>query len=261
MPLLSRTNLFLTMIALLVGLGGCSDDSAASGDARVEQYIRAQPFPRLVLEIESVAGSEPYGGTEARLIGRLAQILDKPGGIEAIRDETIASRGAHHAWSFDELDALAAQRFNLEVDSDTIKMLVMFVDGHYAEDSASSKVLGIAWRQKYLVIFKQTIESSCRKGALIPSLQDKFCQEAELTIWTHEIGHLLGLVDNGLPMQNGHRDHEHGRHCTRKECVMYWAYTGNDLFDVLQTRFLAGNEQSPGFGPDCLADLKAVREK
>lgn len=50
--------------------------------------------------------------------------------------------------------------------------------------------------------------------------------------------------------------HDHDR-----DCVMYWAYEGEDLFDVLSDRFLGGNEQAFQFDQRCRADLAAILDE
>ena len=42
---------------------------------------------------------------------------------------------------------------------------------------------------------------------------------------------------------------------------MYWAYEGEDLFDVLSDRFLGGNEQAFQFDQRCRADLAAILDE
>jgi hypothetical protein len=252
--------------------GGGDDDDAPAGDGspvaadaapppeRVAQLVRGDDKPRLVLEIDAVAGFEPRAGATADLTDLLEQILDKPAGVDAVADGAIASRGADHAWTDAELFDLGDDSFDLAVGADTIKLHVMFVDGHSARDGDSSVILGLAWSHTHLVLFKATIERVCGGAIVPPLLRDQLCESAELAIWTHEVGHLIGLVDNGLAMVEPHRDPDHGAHDDSDACVMYWAYEGDALIDTLADRLIAGNDAPLPFDDACLADIARVRD-
>jgi len=42
--------------------------------------------------------------------------------------------------------------------------------------------------------------------------------------------------------------------------VMYWAYEGVGVMDVLQARILGNNEEVIPWGAECLNDLTAIRD-
>lgn len=240
--------------------GPGADGGTQSERPRFEDYIRGDRFKQLVLEVDSVPGFEPRTSSQDGITAFLTPLLDKPNGITVLRHGPIDSRGSTHAWTFAELDALAKESFDAPFEGDAIKMHVLFVDGHYAEDSGNSKVLGIAWAHTHLVIFKKTIEDACR-GGLTGVLADKVCEEAEQGVWAHEVGHLLGLVDNGLPMVTPHKDPEHGAHDSNSQCVMYWAWETGDVFDELRSRLTGGGSGELELDAACKADIEAVRSR
>jgi hypothetical protein len=247
----------MALFAVILSCGGSDDDLPSATDPYGPlAYIRGDVFTKLVLEVDSVPGFEPRNSVESALTAGLADILDKPGGIMAIRDGSLVSRGADHAWTIDELDDLADESATLTVDNAAAKMHILFVDGHYAEDTASSKILGVAWNRKNLVMFKQTLESVCASAPLI--VRERVCAAAELGVWTHETGHLLGLVDNGLEMVSDHKDPDssHGRHDASDDCIMFWAYNGGGIVDLFMDE-----EQDLGFDAACLADIAALRNR
>ncbi len=228
--------------------------------ARFEDLIRGDRYTRLVLELDAVPGRAPRPAARAALVEQLEQLLDKPGGVSWTDDGALTSQGEDYAWPFEEIDAMAQDTFDLEVPEDTIKIHVLYVDGHSADDTAQGRILGQAWRYTHLVIYSDTIDSSCSSAAPLPTLAERFCVTAETTILLHEVGHLIGLVDNGLAMQTPHRDDAHGRHDNNDECLMYWAYNGPDFFSSLGERFLAGRESVPTLDQACLDDIAAVRD-
>lgn len=269
------------MLAIALGVvGGCGDDAGGDSDggdggdssddgdggdgqARYSQLVRGDRFSRLVIEMDIVPGFEPYEAHPARLAELIDDVVDKPDGVEAAMDGALEPAGAEHAWTFDELQDLADRTFDRELPGDAIGIHILFVDGHSSSDTSSGVVLGLAWASTHIAMFAQTIQDVCAASVLPAALREEQCRQAELSILLHEAGHLLGLVDNGLPMVQPHRDPdpEHGAHDADDGCVMYWAYEGGALFDAIGDRLLGGGDSSIGFDQECLADLAAERAR
>lgn len=73
----------------------------------------------------------------------------------------------------------------------------------------------------------------------------------EQSVMKHEVGHILGLVNLGAPMQTNHQDAEHGKHCINENCLMYWATeTGNFISNLT-------GSSPPQLDANCIADLRA----
>lgn len=227
--------------------------------SRVSRYIRSDVSSQLILEIDSVPGFEPRAAAEGNVLGQLDQLLDKPGGISAVHDGALVSKGEDHAWTDEELFQLADETFDLAVDESTIKMHILFVDGHSARNTGSGVILGLAWANTHLVMFKQSIEEICAGPLTPPLLRDALCESAEFSIWLHEVGHVIGLVNTGLSMAKDHQDVEHGGHDVSDQCVMYWAYEGDAVVNQLRDRIIGGNNDLLAFDEECLADVAAVR--
>jgi hypothetical protein len=248
--------------------GGSSDPGAAGTDPgngtvtpRFAQYIQGTQFSKLVFEVDSVEGQEPRTAITTRLPERFAPLLDKPGGIEVVLDDTLPPHGNDFVWSNEDLDQITRDSFDGDPDSDTLAIHITYVDGHSAGDGDNGVILGVAWGWLQVVMYKETIESSCGGLGLIGTLREQACEEAEVGILTHEIGHVLGLVDNGLTMVDDHRDPdtEHGAHDVDQDCIMYWAYEGQGLTELIGSRLLSNNDDSLTFCQHCLDDLNAVK--
>jgi hypothetical protein len=243
------------------GGGGERADAHPSGLARYSLLVRGEPYAAMVVEIDAVPGMEPFTQNVNRLPAVLDELVDKPAGIAVELDGQLDSLGADYAWTFGELTALAEASFDRELPSGSIGIHILFVDGHSAEDTGEGVILGLAWGHTHVAMFKQTIEKYCASTAIPPLLREDLCRGAELSIWIHELGHVLGLVDNGLPMVEPHRDAEHGAHDQSDDCVMYWAYQGEALFDTLAERLISGGNDVLPFDQACLADLAAERAR
>ena len=126
--------------------------------------------------------------------------------------------------------------------------------GAYAENA---NVLGVAWSSRYLTLFKDRLDEACSSDLGI--LSQPTCDEAVGAVWLHELGHVIGLVNNGLTMQTPHQDTENGRHDHSQDCIMYWAYETPSLISRLQDDVSGAPALS--FDANCLADIAAVRDR
>lgn len=243
--------------------GGPGVDGGTPSDVpeRIRRYLRADEAGSLVLEVDAVAGTEPSADVQERFRTGFADVVDKPGGVTVTVDGTIDSRGTDHAWTDSELRALAEETFDLEVGSDAVKMHAVFVDGHYSGDDSGGTTLGITYDHTHLFLFAQSIDDACSSASIGPLLRDDLCNAATLNVLTHEAGHVIGLVDRGLPMVTDHRDPDHGRHDESSDCVMYWIAETGRVVDVLSDRLVGGGDGTLPFDDECLADVAAVRDR
>lgn len=247
-------------IALLLPLLllSCGEEAASAAQEqadRMEALLKPSPHSRLVIEIDAVAGLTPSNTVQNQIREELDALLGKPDGISFVEDEALPAVGADYAWTDEALFELAEAHYNLEADDNTVKIHVMVLDGHSAEDSEQGRVLGLAWSNTHLVLFAEQLRSQCTTPAGIPI--PALCEEAERAVWLHELGHIVGLVNRGAPSTSEHVDPEHDAHCDNPECVMYWAYEGQGLFEMLRGR-RAGAPLTT-FDAACQADLAAAR--
>ncbi len=237
------------LVALGIGAAGCGSSSSSAGD---DGFVSDPEITRLVIEVDSVPGFEPRAQSIEQIERGLSEILDKLDGVDIVIDGMIESRGADYEWTFSELRALADETFDLEVPVNTAKMHALFIDGR--DDDPDRTLFGLAWDNRHHAIWKDTIEGSC--AGILGVLG--FCDMAERAIWTHEIGHNLGLVNNGLPMVEDHEDQQHPAHDVDDSCVMYWAYDGAELLPALESGLLGQQQANLGFCAPSLADIAAA---
>lgn len=256
--------------------GGGGDASSTQGDAtgstgtagttgepdvpRWAQLVRASPYPRLVIEVDYVTGRAPRPSNIMQIEAVMMELLDKPGGVEVVLDEELPEGDPDQAWTHQMRSELAQATSNLEVPDDTIKLHAIFVGGHAAEDDdgGDGVLLGVAWAYENIVMFRDTMDAGCDALAVGP-LVDQLCAEAEFLIWQHEVGHTIGLVDNGMPMIDDHRDPDPsaGAHDVSQDCVMYRAYEAGDALEAILDRIVEGAPPLQ-MGPQCRADVQAV---
>jgi hypothetical protein len=242
------------------GSRAVSDAAGAAGSgggARLARYHRADTDRSLAFELDSVDGLSPYPSSIDYLTTLVGRVLPKPDGIVFDNDETLPPFGEEHVWTFNELDEFS--RLHAADDSrGPVSIHVLLVDGRYDSGDDSGTVLGLAWGQRYIALFQDAIRSGC-SGVLGP-LQTESCEVAERSVWAHELGHVIGLVDNGLPQQTPHRDPDHGRHDVDDGCLMNWVYESPALFETLVSRLETGQSPDVDFCENCWADLNAAHD-
>lgn len=230
------------------GAGGSGGGLPPSAAERPADYIRNTGFHTLKIELDKEISLGPRDGAAEELIEALSGVLDKPGGIVIVEDENDLPAADDGVWTFSELRALARDRVGIEESDGEISLHTMWLGGEYEQ----SNVVGIAWGNRHLAMFGERIERACN-GLLIGALT---CSLAEATIWTHEVGHVIGLVDRGTPMVNDHKDPDHPAHDISRESVMYWAYDGTNFTELVAA--LTGDAVIP-WGEECERDLAAAR--
>jgi hypothetical protein len=197
-------------------------------------YLRAAPATSIVLEVSAETGAEPSAGTVDHVRATLAEVSGKP--------VTVGGGGAlpsREEWTADELrDAADAASSASQGERAVLRLL--FVHGRYAE---AENVLGVAVRADVAAIFSDAVEDSASPligpGAI------------EAAVTTHEVGHLLGLVD--LHLKTGRADPDHPGHSANQGSVMYWA-----VESTLVTDLLTGGPPRE-FDDADRADLAAIR--
>ena len=197
-------------------------------------YLRAAPAASIVLEVSAESGAEPAGRTVDHVQATLAEVSGK--------SVTVAGGGAlpsREAWTADELRA-AADAASSASQGERAVLRLLFVHGRYAE---AENVLGVAVRADVAAIFSDAVEDSASpligRGAI------------EAAVTTHEVGHLLGLVD--LHLKTGRADPDHPGHSPNQGSVMYWA-----VESTLVTDLLTGGPPRE-FDDADRADLAAIR--
>lgn len=148
-------------------------------------------------------------------------------------------------WSVDDVMKLSQQQ-NLRSEKDTFE--IYFVNG-FAEQGPG--IIGFhVSNTRVMVIFKDVIRStSSGQGEAVP----KYVEQSTLV---HELGHALGLVNNGIPMQHDHQDKAHGAHCSNEDCVMFWSNEGTQGLIKFAQRVSTGLSVIM-FDEKCLQDARS----
>lgn len=211
------------------------DSGARRGPgAFARTILRPEPATRVVVELLVQPGAAPRQGTVDHLRQVLGEVTGKPVTITAPVDLP-ATEGRT---SDDEIRAMA-DRYGSPQSSGQAVVHLLFLRGSYEEDG----VLGVAVRGDTAAIFSDTVRSASTPLVGAAAIED--------AVTTHEMGHLLGLVD--IVLKTGREDPEHPGHSRNRDSVMYWAVEASIVAQVL------GGPPPRNFDSADKADLAAIR--
>jgi len=126
-------------------------------------------------------------------------------------------------------------------------VFVIYLDGYFnLNGQEQTNVLGISLGSFTVAIFKPVI------SAISGGLGGNPKYQVEQATVVHEVGHAVGLVDNGVTLHTDHLDEAHGKHCDNTNCVMYWANEGASGASSL---FGGASVSQLVFGQECLNDI------
>ncbi len=203
------------------------------------ELLALSKYTSLKIEVMYMTGYAPDAAALNHLQATLSGLLNKPGGISIATREIPASTNT----SLSVNDIVQIEKANRTVFTDGLQIAVsiLITNGSYVD----ANVLGVAYKNTSVALMGKTINDN--SGGLGQASRTKLVA----TVLEHELGHLLGLVDLGSPMQTGHKDAAHGSHCNNTNCLMHYTSETSDILGFLIT----GN--IPSFDTNCRADLTA----
>jgi hypothetical protein len=157
---------------------------------------------------------------------------------------------AKSTWTVEEVIELS-KGDTAPTSGETTNFSIYFLNGVFKEKPSNIgfHISGT----KIMAIFKDVIKSTSTKSdPMVP----KYVEQATLV---HEMGHALGLVNNGVPMFTPHQDTAHGAHCNKPDCVMYYSNEGT----ASMIRFVLSAKDKLSlvmFDQECLNDAQNFKK-
>ncbi len=211
----------LLSIGILIVLlsAGCLDQIRQTVDpVEPKDYIRDSEYKKWVIEVDYVQGMKPSDAWLDELRDKLREV---------VRKDTITVKignvlPGQDTWSDSDITGLKDRHQAETTSGDTVTTYVAYVDGRYVDD----KVLGIAFGYDLIVIFKERIDEGCTlTNACLGN-----SATVQRAVLIHEFGHILGLVDRGVPMVNAHSDG--GAHSNNRNSVMFASVESTGIFGL-----------------------------
>jgi hypothetical protein len=200
--------------------------------------LSSSVYTVLKIEIHFMPGYAPDDTSLNKLVNFLKAVINKPLGIQVTQQPIPASNKT--SLSITDIVNLEKKYRTSFTGLNEISVHVLITD----TDHDASDNLATAYWNTSLCIFGKTLSANSGAGGQVtrPVLLT--------TLLEHEFGHLMGLVNQGSPMQVSHKDPANGAHCTNRACLMY--------HEIESTNYTNGNTSGvPFLDANCLADLKA----
>lgn len=207
--------------------------------ASANELLSAANYTSLKIEVQYMPGFQPDAGALNHIQNTLSGILNKPAGITIVTKEIPAAN--NQTLSVNDVITIEKNNRTAFTTNSELAIYILYTNGNYTDNN----VLGVAYKNTSAVLFGKKINDN--SGGIGQASRTKLVA----TVAEHEVGHLLGLVNIGSPMQTNHQDAAHGNHCNNPYCLMYYASETSDIFGFLVT----GN--IPSFDANCRADMTA----
>jgi hypothetical protein len=207
--------------------------------ASANELLAATNYKSIKIEVQYMTGFAPDAAALNHLQATLAGIVNKSSGISIVTKEIAAPSAIE--LSVNDIITIEKNNRTAFTSGDQIALYVLYTNGNYSDPNT----LGVAYKNTSVALFGKKIQDN--SGGIGQANRTKLVA----TVLEHELGHLLGLVDLGSPMQSAHKDAAHGSHCSNTSCLMYYASETTDILGFLVT----GN--IPSFDANCKADLHA----
>jgi len=245
------------LLALLAAASAASGCLAAVGAATGPTLPQALLWPAysrtILLEVDAVPGHGPEPGALDVVRDRLADATGKEVVVAGPAPMPAQGGGYHER---DLLRIHRAQAFFGEeagfLVQGRVVLHVLYLDGHMAGDDGGHLTLGRSLLDVgAIAVFRDTYRGAyrLRNDTAVPA-----AGEMDVHVLLHEVGHALGLVNNGVPQLHDHVDPAWPGHSKYPESVMYH-------HPPMTPSGLVTGPVSTTFDVDDLADLAAYRAR
>lgn len=257
MNYISRYNIVLFLFIGILTFSGCENvdedpnissakdirDAKRSIGISAREILSASQFESMEVEIQYMEGFEPTSELVGNITLFLEELINKPGGIEVYL--TPITPGNKATYTLQEIRAIEDDNRKAYNAGKKLGLYILFLDGKSSEDTNTSTTFALVHRNTSVAMFGKNIrEKSDRIGHPSRAL-------LENTVTRHELGHLMGLVNVGTPMQHHHEDPNNANHCDNRSCLMYWAVESGSIANLIQEGSI------PPLDENCRKDLIA----
>ncbi len=251
---------FLIPVTVLVGYGCGPGSNGSSSNVQLQAANSKQIFSNAIAEFKVSVyyelGADPYVGPiglttnqtwditknsyQSLFQNHTGRVVTVPMTLAQMTQFPSQNRST---WNNDDLLKLARQYAPALISGQTANVSVFMLKGTY---EGNTNILGIQITgSPYAFVFKDMVTSA---GG--DSVSQRYVEQASIV---HEIGHAVGLVNNGVPMVTPHEDSVHVHHTTNSNCVMYWAVESKSNILSSVGNMILGNQLNL-FGPESLQD-------
>lgn len=231
----------LALLLVVPLLSGCFGARGVQPD----DLLTDGTYKTWVVEVDAAAGYRPSTALLSFLTGKLSPLVHKDDLHFEVDDALPAE---DKVWTNSAILAESRARQDLKTEGSQVVTHLMFLAGRHEQQG----VLGVAFDHELVAIFPQQIQDAC-SNPLVCNSVDSVTRAVTL----HEMGHILGLVDNGVAMVEPHEASSCGNqpdkgHSSNTQSVMYCQVETVDILALLS------NGPPQDFDARDRADLRAA---
>jgi hypothetical protein len=219
------------------------EDIAVSNDYKTlgtsaHDLLASSTYSLLQIQIDYMPGYAPDAASITNLVNFLNTFINKPSGIQVSARQIAAS--GKTVLSISDIVSIEKQNRSIFTAGYVMGIHILITDADYN----ISNILATSYWNTSTCLFGKTIQANSGGPGQVSRTR------LLSTLLEHEFGHLMGLVNQGSPMQVNHRDAANGAHCNNTACLMYYE---------VESISAGGSTASAIPTPDdnCIADLKA----
>lgn len=244
---------------VLAGCGGAESPSSQPSP----RVVFSSSVQQVIIEVDYVPGAEPYLEPLESVGNPFMLTLENLVALFAASPKDIVLPMDYGAmepihvppgpYDGSALVAIADAHRDHEANDRVVSYYAVWLNGFYEKDGrVDEAVLGAALPDYGIVaMFKPAVK---QVDHLFAKSLSRFTEQSA---FIHEMGHVLGLVDTGLPLASDHEDGEHAGHCSNTDCVMYWANEGSENLHRFAGQIATSGERVL-FDASCLTDARAA---
>ena len=236
----------LTVLGML--LAGCA---APQNDPTYPESVLGASTDTILVETYHAPGYVPSEAARTHLISTLRNLTGKAVEWNATQTARLADPG--RPWNITRDLAPLAREIAGNAPRRSVSVVVLYPAGRDQNPDAAGISLAPGGPS---AVYLDTLREAPSPTSLIPLPRDTIVPIERATL-LHEVGHRIGLVNAGLPMQRPHEDPDHAGHSSNARSIMYWAI---DSMDAIREILLRDESLPSTFDSNDLADLNAARD-
>ncbi|HYG53489.1 MAG TPA: membrane metalloprotease [Flavobacteriales bacterium] len=239
---MKTTNLLLLLsMFFILGCRKNKDEFAGTGSKIVpREILSSDKYNELLIEIAYEGDHAPDQDAVDMFRNFVLTRVNKPKGV-SIMYNPIPNQNKT-LYTVSDINSLELKYRKEYPRKKKLTLFVFYAWADYSENTSSGKVMGAAYGSSSFAVFGKTTQDY--SGGITQPSQ----KILEATVFEHEMGHLLGLVNNGSPMVSYHEANNH--HCDNEDCLMYYAVETTDFVANL----LGGSV--PALDQHCIDDVR-----
>jgi hypothetical protein len=230
------------ILLLSLTFAACKKENIDAGNdyqtlgTSAHNILAAAPYSSLSIEIEYMPGYEPDNSSLNGFKNFLNQYLNKPNGINIVAVPIPAS--GKTTLTLNDIESIEKKSRTVFTGNSKIAIYILIADANFDESTILAKSY---WNTSICVFGKTVSDNSGGSGQITRS-------QLLTILLEHEFGHLIGLVNQGSPMQTNHQDVSNGAHCINESCLMHYH---------IVTSAISPTSPLPTLDANCIADLRA----